>query len=52
MQGRELDSAVEPGRTQLREALAALYGLLEEYSPQWYSQELREKALRALQMLK
>ena len=36
----------------MADALAALHGLLEEYAPQWYTQELQQKALCALQLLK
>jgi hypothetical protein len=36
----------------LADALAALHRLLEEYAPQWYTQELQQKAVCALQLLK
>ena len=34
---------------RVREALADLYRLLEDYSPSWYTEEYREKVRAALQ---
>lgn len=38
----------QTGSKGMLEALSALYQLLEEYSPCWYTEELREKAQTAL----
>lgn len=45
-------SARELKPQQLADALEELYELLEEYGPSWYTQEHREKAESALQLLK
>lgn len=41
-----------PQTQQLADVLEELYELLEEYGPYWYTQEHREKAESALQLLK
>ena len=33
---------------QAKEVLQVLFGLLEEYAPSWYTEELRDKAQAAL----
>jgi hypothetical protein len=38
--------------TQVADALAELYNLLEQYAPLWYTQEHHEKAESALRLTK
>jgi hypothetical protein len=38
--------------TRAMEALAELYGLLEEYAPSWYTQQHHQRAESALRLLR
>jgi hypothetical protein len=50
LQGKERN--FEPGPVgAAREALVGLFDLLEEYSPSWYSEAHRAKALAAINAL-
>ena len=48
---KKYQAKLERQRAVLAEALQELYKLLEDYAPAWYTEQIHEKAEKALRML-